>query len=271
MPTLAAGSRVRAFATIGAALLGACGGEATPPREPAGAGGSQAASSGASGSAVTAGTGGTPPAGGAGAAGAGKAGSASGSGGSASGSGGSASGSAGAAQAGGAGTGAASAGGRAGEAGAASGSAGTDGGAGGTQPAAGSAGAGGANAGGSSGSSALSFEADIWPMFTEVRDPVFVYLDGSTYESCVTGGVCHGGPVPGARMSMPDAATAYEMLLDVPSRSELCAGTIRVVAGNPDESCLILFYEGRLRDELAWVDQAEIERVREWIREGAAP
>lgn len=267
MTTLAAASRVRAFALLGAALLGACGGEATPPREQAGAGGGQAASSGesgASGTAGTAGTGGTPPAGGAGATGGGKAGSASGSG-------GSASGSAGTAPAGGAGTGAAGTGGRSGEAGSASGYAGTDGGAAGTQPVAGSAGAGAANAGGSSGSSALSFEADIWPMFAEVRDPVFVYLDGSTYESCVTGGVCHGGPVPGARMSMPDAATAYEMLLDVPSRSELCAGTLRVVAGNPDESCLILFYEGRLRDELAWVDEAEIERVRQWIREGAAP
>jgi hypothetical protein len=132
-------------------------------------------------------------------------------------------------------------------------------------------GAGGANSNAGSGSQVLSFKADIWPVFEMIRDPVFVYPGASTYESCVTGGVCHGGQAPGAGLRMTDAATAYTMLLDVPSRTGLCAGTIRVVAGDPGRSCLILFYEGRLRDELAWVKTAEIDLVRQWIAQGARP
>jgi hypothetical protein len=144
-------------------------------------------------------------------------------------------------------------------------------GASGGAPSSGGSGAGGNDAGGRAGGDALSFESDIWPVFAQVRDPVFVYPGGTMYESCVTGGVCHGGPSPGANLRMPDAATAYEMLLDVPSNSALCADTIRVIAGNPDESCLVLFYEGRLREELDWVDAAEIALVRQWITEGALP
>ena len=134
---------------------------------------------------------------------------------------------------------------------------------------AGGTGTGGASAG--SGSLALSFEADIWPVFAKVRDPIFVYYDDSRYESCVTTGVCHGGATPGAQLRMPDPETAYGMLLDVPSRTGLCNGTLRVVAGDPDQSCLILFYETRLRDELDWVGTAEIELVRQWITQGARP
>jgi hypothetical protein len=70
---------------------------------------------------------------------------------------------------------------------------------------------------------------------------------------------------------MTDAATAYSMLFDVPSTSSLCADTLRVVAGNPEQSCLIRFYEGRLRDELDWVDDAEIDLMRAWISQGALP
>jgi hypothetical protein len=141
----------------------------------------------------------------------------------------------------------------------------------GGRPATGGNGAGGEDASGGEASEPLSFEADVWPVFAMTRDPVFVYPGGTTYESCVTGGVCHGGPAPGANLRMNDAAQAYEMLLDVPSNSDLCAGTIRVVAGNPAVSCLILFYEGRLREELAWVDAAEIDLVRRWISDGALP
>jgi hypothetical protein len=135
------------------------------------------------------------------------------------------------------------------------------------------AGSGGTEASGGMGGTpaALSFEADIWPMFEQIRDPIFEYYDGSTYESCVTGGVCHGGVSPGARLRMTNAEVAYENLLDVESQSDLCAGTVRVVPGDPDVSCLIAFYETRLRDELAWVDDTEIDRVRAWIAQGAAP
>jgi hypothetical protein len=121
------------------------------------------------------------------------------------------------------------------------------------------------------GSEALSFEADIWPVFEAIRDPVFVYYGGSTYQSCTTTGVCHGGDDPGAGLSMADADTAYDQLLGVPSTSSLCGDTVRVIPGEPEQSCLVLFYEGRLRDELEWVDTAEIDLVREWIAGGALP
>jgi hypothetical protein len=142
----------------------------------------------------------------------------------------------------------------------------SEGGAGGTD----AAGSSGTSAGGT-GAEALSFATDIWPMFEMIRDPVFVYRGMGSYESCVTTGVCHGGAAPGARLGMIDAESAYSGLIGVASESELCAGTVRVVPGDPDVSCLILFYEGRLRDDLEWVDTAEIDRVREWIAGGALP
>jgi hypothetical protein len=103
------------------------------------------------------------------------------------------------------------------------------------------------------------------------RDPEFVYPNAGSYGSCVVGGVCHGGATPGAGLSMTDAQTAYQNLFEVPSASGLCAGAVRVVPGNPEESCFILFYEGRLRDELDWVGNEEIDLMREWIRQGAMP
>ena len=85
------------------------------------------------------------------------------------------------------------------------------------------------------------------------------------------GGVCHGGPNPGARLAMTAADSTYRALVNVLSTTSLCNGTIRVVPGDPDRSCLVLFYQGRLKDDLAWVDQAEIELVRRWIAQGARP
>jgi hypothetical protein len=134
--------------------------------------------------------------------------------------------------------------------------------------------AGGGNAGvpaAGSSSRSLSFEADIWPVFALIRDPIFVYYDDSTYESCVTNGVCHGGSTPGAGLRMPDPDTAYEQLLNVPSRTSLCDDSLRVVPGDPEQSCLILFYRQRLRAELEWVTESEIDLVSQWIAEGALP
>jgi hypothetical protein len=136
----------------------------------------------------------------------------------------------------------------------------------------GGAGAGGTSSpGGAGGARALSFRADIYPIFDMTRDPIFVYYDGSEFESCTTTGVCHGGQTPGAGLRMSNADEAYSQLMNVDSRSEVCAGTTRVIAGNPAQSCLILFYEQRLRTELEWVDMAEIDLVRRWISEGALP
>jgi hypothetical protein len=138
-----------------------------------------------------------------------------------------------------------------------------------------SAGAAGASAGaagtGAGGASALSFQADIWPVYTMTRDPPFVYPGLGPFASCVDGGVCHGGSPGGAGLSMTDTATAYSMLIDVPSTSSLCGDTLRVAVGSPEQSCLIRFYEGRLRDELEWVSDAEIDLMRTWITQGALP
>lgn len=158
--------------------------------------------------------------------------------------------------------------------GASAGSGGMTGGSGGTAgaPSMGGAGAGGTGSpGGSGGSQALSFRTDIFPVFAMTRDPAFVYPGGSTFESCTTTGVCHGGVRPGAGLQMIDADMAYGELFGAASTTELCNGTTRVIAGNPAESCLILFYEGRLRDELDWVEDTEIDLVRRWIAEGALP
>lgn len=103
------------------------------------------------------------------------------------------------------------------------------------------------------------------------RDPPFVYPGLGPFASCVDGGVCHGGSPGGAGLSMTDAATAYSMLIDVPSTSSLCNDTLRVAVGSPEQSCLIRFYEGRLRDELEWVTDTEIDLMRTWITQGALP
>jgi hypothetical protein len=77
---------------------------------------------------------------------------------------------------------------------------------------------------------------------------------------------------PGAGLRMPDQQTAYAQMIDTPSVSSLCAGTQRIEVGAPENSCLVLFYQGRLgSDDLDWVDDAEIELMREWIRQGALP
>jgi hypothetical protein len=162
------------------------------------------------------------------------------------------------------------------------GSGGTDAGSGGTTggdagmagvPPMGGGNAGGASStGGSGGAQALSFRADIYPVFQMIRDPAFVYPGAGSFDSCNDTGVCHGGEVaPGAGLGMMDVDMAYAELFGVMSESELCNGTIRVAAGNPEQSCLIRFYEGRLRDELDWVDNDEIDLMRRWIAQGALP
>jgi hypothetical protein len=264
----------RYTAMLGALLAAsACGGgdETTTPPGTGGTGSPQAGASGIGGSGAMAGTGGASTSGGAGAVG-GTAGSFT-----SAGSGGTPSlgGAAGSAPAnGGAGAGGgvsgAGAGGTLGGAGSGGASAGMAGMAG-SSPAVGGAGAGGTSGAAGSGSETLSFAADIWPVFDKIRDPVFVYRGTGAYESCTTTGVCHGGDDPGAGLSMANADTAYDQLLGVPSNSVLCGDTVRVVAGQPQQSCLILFYEGRLRDDLEWVDTAEIDLVRQWIAEGARP
>jgi hypothetical protein len=151
-------------------------------------------------------------------------------------------------------------------------SAGTNGASAGTTGAsAGTTGAGGATGG--AGAQTLSFQDDIWPVIDQVRNPPFDYRGLGTYTGCTTPtSPCHRAASPGAQLSMTDAATAYANLISVASVTSLCrsaGGTTRVIPGNPDQSCLILFYQGRLKDDLQWVSQAEIDLVRRWIAEGA--
>jgi len=126
--------------------------------------------------------------------------------------------------------------------------------------------------GSSTGDAPLSFAADIFPLWQMVREPAWEYRGSGSYSGCNVDGVCHGGVRAGAGLIMADAPSTYAELIDVPSASTLCAGTLRVVAGDPAASCLVLFYQGRLgNDDLGWVDDAEIELMREWIRQGALP
>ena len=125
------------------------------------------------------------------------------------------------------------------------------------------------------GAAALSFAADIWPVFSEVRNPPFDYRGMGTYTGCTTAtSPCHSATNPGAGLTCATSTRPTRALVKVASATSLCAaggGTIRVVPGDPDRSCLVLFYQGRLKDDLQWVDQAEIDLVRRWIAEGARP
>jgi hypothetical protein len=114
-----------------------------------------------------------------------------------------------------------------------------------------------------SGGESLSFADDIWPVLAMDRDPP---LSGRN-ASCNS---CHGANGT-AGLSFPDPATGYASLLDDPSTSELCAGAPRVIPGEPDGSCFVIFYELRLRDSLAWVDAEETALIRAWVESGAAP
>lgn len=273
MATVAGLAHVGAQGVFVAALLGACGGDPSTRPDAAsdddgsrsGSGGGAGTTSSDSGASGAGGSGAGVAAGAPSSGNAGTTGDAAGaaSGGAAAGSGGL--GGSGASGNGGGGNGATGNGaGGNGDAGAGGSLAGAGAGGG----ASGSAGQGGS---GGEGPEALSFAVDIWPMFDEIRDPPFVYPTGDIYEGCTTSGVCHGGQNPGADLHMPDAATAYDDLLNVPSVSRLCDETVRVVPGSPAESCLVMFYEGRLRDELDWVGDAEIDLVRRWIADGALP
>jgi hypothetical protein len=74
-------------------------------------------------------------------------------------------------------------------------------------------------------------------------------------------------------LAMPNAATAYDNLVDV--ESEECAGETRVVAGDADGSLLIQAIEGnaciqRMPRGRAALTAMEIATFREWIEAGAA-
>src|SRR5262245_9537256 len=135
-------------------------------------------------------------------------------------------------------------------------------------------GAGGASGGGGGGAATLSFAADIWPVFNQTRNPPFDYRGQGTYSGCTAASPCHGSGSPGAGLRMFDSSTAYSALVNVASTTSLCGAagaTTRVIPGNPDQSCLVAFYVGRLKDDLKWVDQSEIDLVRRWIADGARP
>jgi hypothetical protein len=114
----------------------------------------------------------------------------------------------------------------------------------------------------SSSGDGLSFENDVWPILAMERAQP---LSGRI-ASCIG---CHGSGAGG--LSTPDPGTTYANLLDTPSTSALCADTTRVVPGDPDASCFVIFYEVRLRDQLGWVDQSETDLIRAWVESGAAP
>jgi hypothetical protein len=70
---------------------------------------------------------------------------------------------------------------------------------------------------------------------------------------------------------MTDAMTGYANIINKPSSSARCGDLLQVVPGKPDESCFVVFYEDRLRDELGWADKTETDLVRAWVAQGAEP
>jgi hypothetical protein len=83
---------------------------------------------------------------------------------------------------------------------------------------------------------------------------------------------CHVMGASGG-LAMPNAATAYDNLVDV--ASEECSGETRVVPGDADGSLLIQAIEGEACVEQmprgrAPLSAAEIATFREWIESGAA-
>jgi hypothetical protein len=128
--------------------------------------------------------------------------------------------------------------------------------------------------GGAGTTAALSFATDIWPVFSQTRNPPFDYRGQGLYSGCTAASPCHGSGPAGASLAMTSSSGAYSALVNVASRTSLCTSagaTMRVIPGNPDGSCLVAFYIGRLKDDLKWVNQAEIDLVRRWIAEGARP
>src|SRR5262245_30361718 len=78
---------------------------------------------------------------------------------------------------------------------------GTGGGAAGVQGTGGTGGTGGV-----AGAAALSFAADIWPVFSQTRNPPFDYRGLGTYSGCTAAAPCHGSGSPGAGLRMFDAS-----------------------------------------------------------------
>jgi len=111
----------------------------------------------------------------------------------------------------------------------------------------------------------MSFEQDIWPILSTPRSEPFSGMS----DSCSGANGCHLSGAGG--LALPDASTAYTNLINTPSNSALCGELLQVVPSQPDESCFVVFYEQRLRDQLGWVDQAETDAVRAWVADGALP
>ena len=109
------------------------------------------------------------------------------------------------------------------------------------------------------------------PSFAPIFDAILVK------KGC-TGGYCHGGGAGG--LSMMDAKDAYENLVGVKASIAACGLTMRVVAGNADESILY----SRVMPDVGGgapcaekmpkgsmgLTAAEAEVIRAWIAGGAA-
>ncbi|HWV37752.1 MAG TPA: Ig-like domain-containing protein [Vulgatibacter sp.] len=99
----------------------------------------------------------------------------------------------------------------------------------------------------------LSTIADVQPIFNR---------------SCVDG--CHVGRRPSGGLSLV-SGLAWSQLVDV--RGSTCAPGVRmrVVPGEPDESCLWLLVERGEMPERGTISAADKEAIRKWIADGALP
>jgi len=86
---------------------------------------------------------------------------------------------------------------------------------------------------------------------------------------------CHAGNVPSGNLSLDDAQTSYDNLVDVDSRE--VSSLKRVSPGDPDNSYLIHKLEGTQESGAQMpkgrepLDQETIDVIRQWITDGAPP
>jgi hypothetical protein len=88
-------------------------------------------------------------------------------------------------------------------------------------------------------------------------------------------GYCHGGGIGG--LAITDAASTYAALVEVAAMGMACGptGAVRVVPGDPDGSLIVQKIEGTqscgaaMPKDLPSLSQADIDRVRAWILDGA--
>ena len=106
---------------------------------------------------------------------------------------------------------------------------------------------------------------------TEPGSATFASISSQIFsQRCIS---CHGGGAPEAGLNLT-SGSAFNALVNVPSTQR--SGAIRVIPGNADGSYLIQKLRGdpgivgtRMPQGGPFLSDADINRIRQWINEGA--